>query len=284
LDFTGRKEAIEYLANKPGTTRGGLHKPPRAPLKNLTGETMYNKKIISILINTKVSIVSAVLLCLLNTGFIFGNGMNGWFNALCSFMEFDRELILEGEFWRVLTCHLVHWSPEHFFLDGLVFIALGIVFEKKIGPRYWKILMVSAFAVSMALLCFQNNLHAYRGISGLINTQFILGVGLFVFDRNNEKFMKVLYIIIFAIHVFKVVYETINGVSFFNTETLGDMGLFTPLAHLAGAMMGLFYLLIFIFPKIPEVLMDQVRADLYRGTRSVSYHISDAESGSVDHN
>ena len=227
----------------------------------------------SVLLETRVSIVSAILLSVFNLGFIFEKLGGGWFGSLCAFMEFDRALIFKGELWRVITCHLVHWSPQHFFLDALVCVALGFVFEQRIGPRYFKVLMAAALLISTALIFFQSGLQTYRGISGLINTQFILGVGLFVFDRNNRKFMKGLYVIIFSIHVFKVAYETIHGVSFFSTESLGDMGLFTPLAHLTGALVGFWYLFKFSRPQGPRVFMTHISFILDRARRSVGYFI-----------
>ena len=37
-------------------------------------------------------------------------------------LQYDRTAILHGELWRVLTGHLVHWSADQVFWDGL---ALG---------------------------------------------------------------------------------------------------------------------------------------------------------------
>lgn len=40
-----------------------------------------------------------------------------------------------------------------------------------------------------------------------------------------------------------ILYETINRVPFFSTNLLGDMGLFTPAAHLSGAAIGFIFFL-----------------------------------------
>lgn len=87
----------------------------------------------AILNQFKITILSALVLCFFNAGFILGDAQAKWFQALCAFMEFDRASILKGEIWRLFTGHLVHWSAEHFYLDALVFMVQGIVFEPKIG-------------------------------------------------------------------------------------------------------------------------------------------------------
>jgi hypothetical protein len=102
---------------------------------------------------------------------------------------------------------------------------------------------MSGIVIGLTLLIFQGGLSRYRGISGLINTQFVLGMGLFVFDRKLKTYMRGLYMIIFSVHVYKIFYETLNRISFFDTDALGNMGLFTPLAHLSGALVGLGYLI-----------------------------------------
>ncbi len=191
----------------------------------------------------KITLLSALVLCLFNAGFILGDAQARWFQALNALMQFDRASILNGEIWRLFTGHLVHWSAEHFYLDALVFIAQGMVFEPKIGRGYAQVLGIAGGAIGLALLLFQNDLTAYRGISGLINTQLVLGTGLFVFDPNLRRSVKAFYMAVLSVHMFKIAYETVFRVPFFITDALGDMGLFTPLAHLGGVMVGLCYLL-----------------------------------------
>jgi rhomboid family GlyGly-CTERM serine protease len=189
----------------------------------------------------KITLLSALGLCFFNAGFILGGAQAQWFQSLCAFMEFDRASILKGEIWRLFTCHLVHWSPEHFYLDVLVFIAQGIVFEPKIGRTYAQVLGIAGGAIGLALL-LQSDLAVYRGISGLINTQLVLGTGLFVFDPNLKGSIKGFYMAVLSVHLFKIAYETVLKVPFFVTDALGDMGLFTPLAHLIGVIVGVGYL------------------------------------------
>jgi rhomboid family GlyGly-CTERM serine protease len=200
---------------------------------------MTFQEIKTLLSQCKITLIAAAVLCGLNSGFIFNAAHSQWFQSFCAFAEYNREMILKGELWRLWTGHLVHWSPEHFYLDALVFVAQGVVFEHKIGRRYEQLLMIAAVVISMGLLIFQKDMTVYRGISGLINTQLVLGAGLFVFDRRLNHNIRAFYLSIFALHILKIAYETIYQAPFFSTDALGDMGRFTPLAHLGGVMAGL---------------------------------------------
>jgi len=209
------------------------------------------------LYNSRITILSGLILIIVNAGFIFRPESCEWYIPFYSLMEFDRSLILKGEIWRLFTCHLVHWSPAHFYLDGIVFIFQGITFEQKTGNKYWKVLIFSAIIISSALLIFRNDLIYYRGISGLINTQLVLGAGLFIFDRTLSKNIRGMFVICFTIHMAKIVYETLNRAPLFSTHLLGDMGLFTPVAHLSGVVLGLLLLAVYLSPLSGQRVMHE---------------------------
>ena len=200
------------------------------------------------ILDSRVTIISGIILIIFNTGFIFSLSGSSWFSTFCSLMEYDRALILKGEIWRLVTCHLVHWSPAHFYLDSVVFIFQGITFEQKIGKKYWFVLLVSTLFISVSLLIFRKDLIFYRGISGIINTQLVLGSGLFIFDKAMSKNMRGMFSVCFSIHMIKIIYETVNRAPFFSTHLLGDMGLFTPAAHLSGVVLGFIFLIAYLMP------------------------------------
>ena len=190
------------------------------------------------ILNSRTTIISGIILIIFNAGFIFSFSGSRWFSIFCSVMEYDRALILKGEIWRFFTCHLVHWSPAHFLLDSVVFVFQGITFEQKIGKKYWMALFLSSLFIGVSLLIFRSDLMYYRGISGIINTQLVLGSGLFIFDKTLSKNMRSMFSICFLIHMIKIIYESVNRAPFFSTHLLGDMGLFTPVAHLSGVVLG----------------------------------------------
>jgi rhomboid family GlyGly-CTERM serine protease len=197
-----------------------------------------------------VTIICTILLMLMNMEHLMGLAGLPW-PAISGLLEFDRQLIAEGELWRLLTCHLVHWSSAHFLLDTIVFLALGITFEPNIGRRYFLVLLCAGLCISLALLLFQPDMIRYRGISGLINTQLLLGCGLALLDEKTGKTAALLYSGIFCLHTLKLLFEQLTNGSIFHTGALGQMGEFTPLAHLVGALIGISVLAVVLYRPDP---------------------------------
>src|SRR5438445_11328024 len=61
-------------------------------------------------------------------------------------LQFDGVAIREGEWWRLLTGNLVHWSPEHFALDAVAFLVLGLLYERYFRGLYPCLLLWLALA------------------------------------------------------------------------------------------------------------------------------------------
>ncbi len=40
-------------------------------------------------------------------------------------LQYNRQAMAEGQWWRHLTGYVTHWNAEHLFWDVLVFIVLG---------------------------------------------------------------------------------------------------------------------------------------------------------------
>lgn len=85
-------------------------------------------------------------------------------------LQYDREAVLAGEIWRLLTAHLVHLGPGHTALNLaaliLVFWLLGGEFT--LGQWAW----VSGFTVAMIALGFvwlRPELQWYVGLSGVLH-------------------------------------------------------------------------------------------------------------------
>lgn len=84
--------------------------------------------------------------------------------------QYDREAVLAGEIWRLLTAHLVHLGASH---TALNLVALILVFwllgrEFTLGQWAW----VSGFAVAMIAMGFvwlRPELQWYVGLSGVMH-------------------------------------------------------------------------------------------------------------------
>nr|WP_314545558.1 rhombosortase [uncultured Massilia sp.] len=87
---------------------------------------------------------------------------------LAGLLEWDRGAILDGQWWRLWTGHLVHFSPSHAMADTLALCAAGMMAEPWLGTRRLALaLAIGAAVVSLGLLLVAPDLHTYRGASGL---------------------------------------------------------------------------------------------------------------------
>ncbi len=87
-------------------------------------------------------------------------------------LRYQRDAILHGQLWRLLTAHLVHLGPLHLVLNliGLVLIWFGFL---RPAPLSFGALLACftccALGTSLGLLLFMPELHWYVGLSGLLH-------------------------------------------------------------------------------------------------------------------
>ena len=80
-------------------------------------------------------------------------------------LEFDRHAVAAGQWWRVLTCHLTHWSWYHLVWDVGTFAAWCWLVQRK---HRMLMLLSAAFAVvGLAVHAGGSDIAIYRGISGI---------------------------------------------------------------------------------------------------------------------
>jgi rhomboid family GlyGly-CTERM serine protease len=166
------------------------------------------------------------------------------FAQLIDGLQFDRQAIFEGQVWRLVTGNLVHWSSEHFFLDVVPFLIVGLLYERCFQRHYPWILLTSALAVGGGVLLFAPEMGTYRGLSGVDSGQFaaVLGLEFWLAVRQPRRWAWVAPAA--AIFILKILYECGSGEMFFGTESLGDIGVPLPVAHAAGTLGAVAFLLI----------------------------------------
>src|SRR5262245_45808263 len=82
-------------------------------------------------------------------------------------LQLDRAAIASGQLWRMVTCHLAHFSGDHLFWDVLVFVILGLICERLDRRRLVMPLAWSAAAISTVVLLLEPSIEVYRGLSGI---------------------------------------------------------------------------------------------------------------------
>jgi rhomboid family GlyGly-CTERM serine protease len=156
-------------------------------------------------------------------------------------LQFDRHAIVNGEVWRLLTGHLVHWSADQLFWDTLAFGFLGWLCEGEDRWNFFRCVLLSGFLISLTLWFAAPNMETYRGLSGIDSALFALAAIRIgreaLFEGQQQRITFALTAIIAAGFASKIGYEFLTGATLFVDSTAGGMTP-VPLAHVIGALMG----------------------------------------------
>lgn len=82
-------------------------------------------------------------------------------------LVYDRRLVDQGEWWRVLTCHWVHFTPSHLGWNLAVLLPAGIWAERVAPVRSRLLYLVAAVLIGGVLHFFEPMLMRYGGLSGI---------------------------------------------------------------------------------------------------------------------
>lgn len=186
---------------------------------------------------------------------------SSWTAQFLKAFEYNRDAILQGQLWRLVTGNLVHWSAEHFWLDVGVFLLLGAAFEpsfKRVRISFGSFVLATSFFVGSAVLFALPDMKLYRGLSGVDSGIFAAAL-LFEAVQARTRRRRWWYLAPAALaFTMKIVFECWTGELFFSTSSLGDLGQPVPLAHAAGAFAA--------FPMLLRSILK--RADPASGERS----------------
>lgn len=145
-------------------------------------------------------------------------------------LRYERAAVLGGEYWRLVTGHLVHGTVAHLLLNlaGLVLIA-GL-FPRDYSLKEWLIvLLASLIAIDAGFVLFEPQLQWYVGLSGVLHGA--LTAGAVAWWRHETKPLAAA---LSAVLAGKLAWEQLQGA----LPLSGDMPVIVD-AHLYGALGGL---------------------------------------------
>lgn len=83
-------------------------------------------------------------------------------------LRYEREALRNGQWWRLLTAHLVHLGWAHLAMNALALVLLARLLGPAHGAARWAVLgLASALGVSCGLYLLSPTLGWYVGLSGL---------------------------------------------------------------------------------------------------------------------
>jgi rhomboid family GlyGly-CTERM serine protease len=144
-------------------------------------------------------------------------------------LRYERTAVLQGQYWRLLTGHLVHYSGQHLLLNGVGLALIAGLFPRDYSLRGWLLILASSMLIiDLGFVFLEPQIEWYVGMSGVLHGA--LAAGAVSWWRHESK-PRALALI--AILLGKLTWEQWHGALPFS----GDMPVVVE-AHLYGALGG----------------------------------------------
>lgn len=145
-----------------------------------------------------------------------------------AFARFERAGIAAGEYWRLLTAHVVHLDLRHAVLNSLGLVLMWALFARDYRPRSWlAIVLASIITIDAGLWFLAPEIQWYVGASGWLHGVMAAGTLAHLRRRDPDGW------ILAAFLVGKLAIEPWHSLPF-----AGDVPVVVQ-AHLYGALGGL---------------------------------------------
>ena len=146
-------------------------------------------------------------------------------------LRYQRDAILAGQWWRLLTGNLVHLGWPHLWLNLAGLVLVWLLFHRTLSTAAWVIVtLVSSLAVGLGLLVFDPGLSWYVGLSGTLHGLFAAGLVASLTVKQRAEWLLVIAFIA------KLTWEQLMGPTAGTAAIAGGNVIVD--AHLYGALAG----------------------------------------------
>lgn len=148
-------------------------------------------------------------------------------------LAYERPGLAAGQYWRLLTGHLIHLNMHHALMNSAALVMLGLYFRHDFSLPAWAgLILLSCLSISLGLWWGQPQLMAYVGFSGVLHALLYAGV------IRTWKEMPRINSVVLALLFGRLVWE--HSALYNPAYLMGWIhGLVAPAAHLYGALTGL---------------------------------------------
>ncbi len=144
-------------------------------------------------------------------------------------LRYQRDALAQGEWWRLLTGHLVHLGPAHLAWDLAALVLIWRLFGDRLDNGRWLLVTLTAMVgIDAGLWWLDPRLRWYLGLSGLLHGWFAAG-GLAEWPRDRRYALVVLGLL-----AAKLGWEALAGPLPGTAAAIG--GAVVTQAHLYGAL------------------------------------------------
>jgi rhomboid family GlyGly-CTERM serine protease len=131
-------------------------------------------------------------------------------------LRYERESVLQGEVWRLLTGHLVHADVSHLIWNLLGTLLIWALFAGEFTTAGWiAVMLASTAAIDLGFLALEPGLAWYVGLSGVLHG--LMAAGLVAALSRRRDALTVTVALLF---VAKLAWEHLQGPLPFTAETL----------------------------------------------------------------
>ncbi len=149
-------------------------------------------------------------------------------------LEYQRQAISSGQWWRLLSAHLVHLNLTHLLMNSAALIVIwGLVSPATSNTRCWTIIAISMLGISLSLILWNPNLVWYVGLSGVLHGLVVAAI--YSLLKQNHRIFAIL---LFSGLCLKLVTEQRYGSSMSVTASIIGGPVIVD-AHFYGAIIGL---------------------------------------------
>ena len=175
-------------------------------------------------------IVFAGILLILNAPMLVG--------SCWSSMTFEKALVLEGEWWRLLTHPFVHVSWYHLLLDATAFLTLyASLLDKSFIRRSSYIIAGAAGSLIVSCTAFTRPDQSLCGLSGIAHGLMAVSALEMITQSSADSATRRVGWFSFMLCVGKAAFEAITGKMFFQFLQFGLLGEPVAISH-AGGIVG----------------------------------------------
>ncbi|OUS24847.1 rhombosortase [Gammaproteobacteria bacterium 45_16_T64] len=155
-------------------------------------------------------------------------------NDVTQALALNADKINGGEWWRLISAHFVHLSPNHALLNVTGYLILGFGFRNEVNPKEeMSALFFAMTGVGLGIYFFSPELSWYVGLSGATYGLLVSNV---IISMKKTPFLSGFFLFFV---VTKIIYEQFFApTDRFTEELIG--GSVAIDSHLYGAISGIF--------------------------------------------
>lgn len=171
---------------------------------------------------------------------VLGSLLSFLLPAANSYLLYDRNLVLSGQVWRLVTGVMVHFSWSHLVYNTLIMMLAGWMVEQNSRFIFIWLVLLTAILSSLYFLMFMPGMKQFGGLSGIASATVGYLCMANIRARSRGRW---LWVIILVLLVAKVTFEIYSQQPVFATYTSDDIRV-VPETHIIGLLVAMVLVII----------------------------------------